>query len=94
MPLLRHTKLPPPPELGEKTFWDYFPKRSASRIFFMLLALAAVLYLRSSGGGSFGGLFGSPTSAPPAGRGADDSTFYRMQVKPAPNAATPPRSAP
>jgi hypothetical protein len=60
MPLLRPSKLPPPPELGEKTFWDYFPRRSMRRVVFLLIALGLVIALQRSGGWSFGGLFGGP----------------------------------
>jgi hypothetical protein len=58
MPLLHPSKLPPPPELGEKTFWDYFPRRSMRRVVFLLIALGLVIALQHSGGWSFGGLFG------------------------------------
>jgi len=88
MPLIRENKLPPPPpELGAKTFWDYFPKRSMGRIFFLLLALAAVLWLKG-GNGSFGGLFDAPKSSGPQ---RDDPAFQHFQVKPTPQA---PKSAP
>jgi hypothetical protein len=61
MPLItRHTKIPPPPELGEKTFWDYFPKQSVRRVVFLLIALGLVLFLRGGNiGSSLGGLFDS-----------------------------------
>jgi hypothetical protein len=85
MPLIRPSKLPPPPELGEKTFWDYFPKKSMRRVFFMLLALAAVLFLRSSGGGSFGGLF-EPVRPKPQ---PQSEPYYRLDVKPSPPKSTP-----
>jgi hypothetical protein len=62
MPLYRPSKLPPPPELGEKTFWDYFPRRSIRRVVFLLLALGAVLVLKHSGKWSFGGLLDGPGS--------------------------------
>jgi hypothetical protein len=91
MPLIRPSKLPAPPELGEKTFWDYFPKRSMRRVFFMLLALGAVLFLRSSGGGSFGGLF-EPVRPATKPQPAPDP-YYRIDVKPTPNAA-PSKSQP
>jgi hypothetical protein len=91
MSVYRHTQLPPPPEPGEKTFWDYFPKRSMRRVFFMLLALAAVLWLRSSGGGSFGGLFdGGRSKSAPA---TDDAPVYHLEVKPPPS-APPTKSQP
>jgi hypothetical protein len=70
MPLYRHTKLPPVPELGEKTFWDYFPRRSARRIVFLIIALGAIVVLKYSGSWTFGGLLDSPKStggAEPAG---------------------------
>jgi hypothetical protein len=101
MPLIRPSKLPPPPELGEKTLWDYFPRRVLRRVFFMLLALGAVLFLRSSGGGSFGGLFDPIGSAPigsapvgpaPARQQSADS-YHRIEVKP-PNAVPAPKSQP
>jgi hypothetical protein len=64
MPLIRPSKLPPVPELGEKTFWDYFPRRALRRIVFLLIALGAVIFLKSSGRWSFGGLFGPATPVP------------------------------
>jgi hypothetical protein len=82
MPLLRYTKLPPPPELGEKTVWDYFPRQASRRIFFLLLALGAVIFLKGSGGGSFGGLFDAPSSQPPGH--AEAGAFQRIEVKPTP----------
>jgi hypothetical protein len=92
MPLIRPSKLPPPPELGDKTFWDYFPKRSMRRIFFLLIALGVVIFLQRSGPGSFGGLFdsGRPATAPQQGEGA----YFRLQVKPPTNAAPASKSTP
>jgi hypothetical protein len=91
MPLIRPTKLPPPPELGEKTFWDYFPRQSARRIFFLILALGAVLVLKHSGGWTFGGLLESPRAgAPGAERGAP---IYHIKVTP-PSGQTAPAGAP
>jgi len=83
MSVYRYTQVPPPPEPGEKTFWDYFPKRAMRRIFFMLLALAAVIYLKSSGTGSFGGLFDSGKTQPPAQ--GSNAPVYHIQVKPPAN---------
>ena len=89
MPLItRHTKLPPPPELGEKTFWDYFPRRSVTRVLFLLVALGLVLFLRSGNiGSSLSGLFdsiGGPR--PPRGTGlpsgAESTPIYRIKVTP------------
>jgi hypothetical protein len=78
MPLIRPNKLPPPPELGDKTFWDYFPRQSARRIFFLLLALGAVLILKHSGSWTFGGLLGSPSKRGP---GAESSApVYHIKV--------------
>jgi hypothetical protein len=74
MSLYRHTKLPPPPELGEKTFWDYFPRRSARRVLFLLIALFAVLVLKHSGRWTFGGLLDGPRRGEPAG------PVYRIKV--------------
>jgi hypothetical protein len=92
MPLIRPSKLPPPPELGEKTFWDYFPRRVLRRVFFMLLALGAVLFLRSSGGGRFGGLFDPPGRPQPQQQSAD--SYHRIEVKPPTNAVPAPKSQP
>lgn len=97
MPLIRPSKLPPPPELGEKTFWDYFPKRSSRRILFLLIALGAVIFLKSSGGGTFGGLF-EPARRTPAEL-TDDSAFRHIEVEPRleikpPHAASTPKSLP
>jgi hypothetical protein len=79
MPLLpRHTKLPPPPELGEKTFWDYFPRRSARRILFLLIALGAVVILKRSGHWSLGGLLEPPRA--PAGGGQAGAPVYHIKV--------------
>jgi hypothetical protein len=93
MPLIRPNKLPSPPELGEKTFWDYFPRRSARRVFFMLLALAAVLFLKRSGSWRFGGLMESPrhaASGEASGEapGAEPAApVYHIKVTPPPGAA-------
>jgi hypothetical protein len=86
MSLYRYTQLPPPPEPGEKTFWDYFPKRSMRRVLFMLLALAAIVYLKMSGTGSFGGLFDDRSAHAPAQGGAP---VYHIEVKPPPNPQAP-----
>jgi hypothetical protein len=85
MPLLRSTKLPaklPPPELGEKTFWDYFPRRSMRRIFFLLVALGAVLILKHSGRFSLGGLLDSPSSPAP-GAGSSGPVYHIKVTRPA-----------
>ena len=79
MPLYRHTKLPPPPELGEKTFWDYFPRRSARRILFLVIVLLAVIVLKHSGRWTFGGLLDgprAPSEAEPSG------PVYHIKVTP------------
>jgi hypothetical protein len=83
MSLYRYTQMPPPPEPGEKSFWDYFPKRSMRRIFFMLLTLAVIIWLKYSGTGSFGGFFDSPRSRQPA---QGDAPTYHLEVKPPPHA--------
>jgi hypothetical protein len=89
MPLLRHTKLPPPPELGEKTFWDYFPRRSMRRVFFLLLAFGAIVLLKRSGKWSFGGLMDTPAADPAGG-----APVYQIKVTRPPGPGTPPGSAP
>jgi hypothetical protein len=91
MPLIRPNKLPPPPELGEKTFWDYFPRQSARRVLFLLLALGAVLVLKRSGKWTFGGLLESPRSPQPG----SGSPVYHIKVT-RPEAAPPaaPKSTP
>jgi hypothetical protein len=80
---LRYPNLPPPPEPGEKSFWDYFPKRTLRRVFFMLLTLGAIIYLKSSGPGSFGGLFDPPGRRQPA---QGEAPTYHLEVKPPPHA--------
>jgi len=76
MPLLRYTKLPsklpPPPELGDKTLWQYIPRQSKRRVLFLLIALGVVIFLKESGvgslggasGGTWSGLFGAPAPPP------------------------------
>jgi hypothetical protein len=76
MPLYRHTKLPPAPELGEKTLWQYLPRNTGRRVIFLLLALGAVMYLKRSGSWSFGGLLDGPRV--PAG--ADTAPSYHIRV--------------
>ena len=81
MPLYRHTKLPPPPELGDKTIWQYLPRHTGRRVIFLLLALGAVMFLKRSGGWTFGGLLdggGSRAGARPAG--ADTAPVYHIRV--------------
>jgi hypothetical protein len=91
MPLYRHTKLPPPPELGERRFWDYLPRNSARRVLFLLIAFGAVLFLKHSGGWTFGGLLaGAP---PPPAPSAGEAPVYHLEFKrPAAGADAPPVS--
>jgi hypothetical protein len=90
MPLYRHTKLPAPPELGEKTFWDYFPRRSARRIMFLIIALGAVIVLKHSGGWTFGGLFGGARA--PEGASSSGPVYHLRVTRP--EDAQHPRPAP
>jgi hypothetical protein len=78
MPLLRPHKLPQPPELGEKSFWDYLPRSSIRRVVFLLIALGAVLVIKHSGGWSFGGLLDSPRA--PAGGAERAAPVYHLKV--------------
>jgi hypothetical protein len=71
MPPYRHTKLPPPPELGDKTLWQYLPRQSVRRVFFLLLALGAVLVIRATGGFSKLGTLFDAIGSGPAPRAAD-----------------------
>jgi hypothetical protein len=84
MPLYRHTKLPPPPELADKPFWRYLPRGSTRRVFFLLIALGAVLVIKHAGGWSFGGLLEAPrTGARGGGGGADPaSPVYHIKITP------------
>jgi hypothetical protein len=87
MPLYRHTKLPPPPELGEKTVWQYLPRQTVRRVLFLLIALGAVVFLKRSSGWSLGGLLDAPPSAPAgAGQGAP---VYHLKVTPPENPPAP-----
>jgi hypothetical protein len=86
MPLYRHTKLPPPPELGDKTWSQYLPRQSTRRALLLLLALGAVLFLKRSSGWSLGGLLEGPRTPAPAG----DSPVYRIKVT-RPEEPKPPR---
>ena len=79
MPLYRHTKLPPPPELGDKTIWQYLPRHTGRRVIFLLLAFGAVLFLKRSGGWTFGGLLEDPRPATHPS-GADTSPVYHIRV--------------
>jgi hypothetical protein len=85
MPLYRHTKLPPPPELGEKTVWQYLPRQTVRRVLFLLIALGAVVFLKRSSGWSLGGLLDAPPR-PPSGAGPS-APVYHIRV-------TPPESPP
>jgi hypothetical protein len=93
MPLRRFDKLPPPPEMGERTIWQLLPRQSVRRVLFLLLALGAVLFIKSTGGGSFGQLLNSV--APPSanqgprsrGTGTEDSLpVYHLKVTRPPDA--------
>jgi hypothetical protein len=95
MPLYRHTKLPPPPEPGEKSFWQYLPRQSGRRVFFLLLALGAVLVLRATGGFSkFGSLFDAIGAGPAQRRadGADAGAAPVYHIKVTRPEGTPPPS--
>lgn len=93
MPLYRHTKLPPPPELGGRTLWQYLPRNSGRRVLFLLIAFGAVLFLKRSGGWSFGGLLdgGSDHAHPPAQ--GTEGPLYHLEVT-RPGDAPKPKSAP
>jgi hypothetical protein len=80
-------KAPPPPELGNKTLWQYLPRQSVRRVFFLLLALGAVLVLRATGGFSkFGSIFDAIGSGPAQRRAADapgaGAPVYHIKVTP------------
>jgi hypothetical protein len=91
MPLYRHTKLPPPPELGDKKLWDYLPRGTMRRVFFLLIALGAVVVLKHTTGWSFGGMLDAPT---PSGSAADPGApVYHIKVA-RPGETPPPKSAP
>jgi hypothetical protein len=84
MPLFRYTKLqtklPPPPELGQKTVWQSLPRHTTRRVLFLLIALGAVLFLKSTGGGSFAGLLDA-VAPPPKPIGANPAApTYHLQV--------------
>jgi hypothetical protein len=84
MPLIRYTKLPtklpPPPEFGEKSLWQYIPRQSKQRILFLLIALGVVIFLKSSGSASFGGLFGPPEGQGAAHARAADPGVFHLEV--------------
>ena len=89
MPLIRPSKLPPVPELGEKTFWDYFPKRSMRRVFFLLIALGIILFLKRSDRWSLGGLFDAPHEPAPS------APVYHIKVtRPGAEEGAPTKSTP
>jgi hypothetical protein len=98
MPLYRHTKLPPPPELGDKTLWQYLPRQSVRRVFFLLLALGGVLVIRATGGFSkFGTLFdaiGSGPERPSAGDAPGTASAPLYHIKVTRPAGTPPAASP
>jgi hypothetical protein len=85
MPLYRYSK-PPPPELGDKSLWQYLPRQSTRRVLFLLLALGAVIFLKRSGGWSLGGLLDASPVGDPAAAGAP--TYHlRVTQPPAPKSA-------
>jgi len=61
-------------------------KRAIRRVLFLLIALGVIIYLKSSGTGSFGGLFEDGRA-----RQTDQgpSPVYHLEVKPPPNAPQP-----
>ncbi len=90
MPLYRHTKLPPPPELGERSFWDYLPRQSTRRVLFLLIALGAVIIIKRAGGWSIGGLLDAPRTPAPG-----ESPVYHIKVtRPPPPEGPASKSAP
>jgi hypothetical protein len=98
MPLYRHTKVPPPPELGTKTLWQYLPRQSVRRVLLLLLTLGAVLFIRSTGGGAkVGGLLdfisGSPGRSGPASPADPAAPVYHIKVTRPPSPPSAP-SAP
>ena len=92
MPLYRHTKLPPPPELGEKSFWDYLPRQSTRRVLFLLIALGAVIFIKRSSGWSFGGLLDGPRT--PARDDLSTPVYHIKVTRPPPPEGPASKSAP
>jgi hypothetical protein len=80
MPLFRHTKLPPPPELDDKPFWRYLPRGSTRRVFFLLIALGAVMIIKHAGGWTLGGLLEAPRSSRSATTAAPEAPVYHIKI--------------
>jgi hypothetical protein len=84
MPLYRHTKLPPPPELADKPFWRYLPRGSTRRVFFLLIALGAVMVIKHAGGWTLGGLLDGPRSTPrsssSSSQTAPEAPVYHLKI--------------
>jgi hypothetical protein len=72
---------PVPP--AERSFWQLLPRRNFQRALFLVLLLAGVLFLRHSGGLSFGKLFDgfAPTSTSTSTPASKSPEFQRLKVE-------------
>jgi hypothetical protein len=70
---------PVPP--AERSFWQLLPRRNLQRALFLVLLLAGVLFLRHSGGLSFGKLFEGFAPAPTPAPTSKSPDFQRLKVE-------------
>ena len=73
-------------EIPRQSFWAVMPKRSFSRIFMLLAALAGIIYLRQKTA-AVAGCMGEAFTAPP--RSSTPSTIRGRVALPAGDAANP-----
>lgn len=63
----------------ERSFWELIPRRNFRRAFFLVLVLLAVLFVRHTGGLSFGKIFDGVAPVP---AGAErTSTYQHLEVR-------------
>jgi hypothetical protein len=77
--------LPRPPAPPERSFWTLMPRQSVRRVLFLLLALAGILFIKRTGGLSFGNLLdavGPASPAPRAPGAAQEPPVYHLKVTP------------
>jgi hypothetical protein len=70
------TREPP----AEQSFWALVPRRNLRRALFLIVALAAILFIKRMGGFSLSKLFNDV--APPAPAPQSEPPFQRLEVKP------------
>jgi hypothetical protein len=80
LPTRDHESRPSEPP-AEQSFWALLPQRNLRRALFLIVALAAILFIKRMGGFSLSKLFNDVAPAP-APAPQSEPPFQRLEVKP------------